>query len=166
MKNLKTQIFRIASVALLALGILGINQMASYSDPGSSPYTYVGSSSWASGGNGITSIYVTAQGTPNAGSGPILASALGWEAIGSANSVADAVAEDGSESAIVTGRVTFSRLVNRQRVDSIPALATFTCEVGADGSQTEGVEIVDQAGNVLAHVPLEPVIRGSLRIFH
>ena len=163
MKNLKTQFARIASVACLALGILGINQMASYSSP---PITFVGISSWASDGASTSTFYVTAQGTPDAAKGLILVTGSGYAAYGSAKSVSDIVAEDGSESAVVTGQVTFSHLANRQRVDSISAVATVTCAIAADGSQSEGVEIVDSSGQTLAHVPLEPVVRGSVEIFH
>jgi len=162
MKNLKTQFARIASVACLALGILGINQMASYSSP---PITFVGSSSWASDGASTSTFYVTAQGTPDAAKGLILVTGSGYAAYGSAKSVSDSVSADG-ETAVVSGPVTFSHLANRQRVDSISAVATVTCAIAADGSQSEGVEIVDSSGQTLAHVPLEPVVRGSVEIFH
>lgn len=135
--------------------------------------TYIYDCSWASLAGSTLLFNVRGQNLGGSASGFFGASGPGWTSKGIFTSESDYVDAFG-EHVEIMGDVMFSHIVNSVRADFIAAKAIFHGVRMADGSQWEGVEIMDAAGNVLSstgrdmngQIVMYPLERGSLNIFH
>ena len=161
---------RLAGLAALALCLLGTS-MPTLADtsPGVAPSpvqiqhlsSYVYDSSWAS--DGASTLLCNVRGDNSGGFAGF--SGANWTSRGSITSVSDVEDVEGEKIDVVAA-ITFSHIVNGRRTDFIQATAKFHALTAVDGSQSESVEIMDQAGNVLASTAMMPLVRGGLYIIH
>lgn len=174
--NRKTGVMVAALVAFSAL--VGLHKpvgAAVLNDPQPASFAAIDNGSWASMDPQVPTLFFDIRGQKVAGKarGYFGAGSSAWTLQGCLTGEADYIDQAGQH-VQMTASVTFSHIVRRRLADAIVGTATFTSLQAPDGTTIEGIEVTDQAGNVLyssgrdesGSLQMMPVIMGAVNVSH